>query len=65
MLSDLIFRLRSLFRRSNVESEIDEELRFHFEQQVEKHIRSGLPRQDALRQTRLDFGQLDAIQRRA
>jgi DNA-binding PadR family transcriptional regulator len=41
MLSDLIFRLRSLFRRNAVESELDEELRFHLEQQVEKHVRSG------------------------
>jgi len=42
MLSDLVFRLRSLFRRNTVEAELDDELRFHFEQQVEKCIRSEL-----------------------
>jgi len=42
MLSDLFIRLRSLFRRTAVEGELDEELRFHFENQVEKYVRSGL-----------------------
>src|SRR5258707_4788283 len=58
MLSDLIFRLRSLFRRSAVENELDDELRFHIEQQVEKHVRAGLTREEAARQTRLQFGGL-------
>ncbi|HYL83900.1 MAG TPA: ABC transporter permease, partial [Candidatus Angelobacter sp.] len=56
MFKDLLFRLRSLFRRNSVESETDLELRFHFEQQVEKNLRSGLTRQEAMRQARLDFG---------
>ena len=30
MLSDLVFRLRSLFRRNTVEAELDDEC-FHFE----------------------------------
>jgi hypothetical protein len=42
MLSDLVSRLRSLFRRNTVEAELDDEHRFHFEQQVEKCIRSEL-----------------------
>ena len=58
MLSDLFFRLRSLLRRSTVETELDEELRFHLEQQVEKRVRAGLTREEALRQTRLEFGAL-------
>ncbi len=61
MLSDLIFRFRSLFRRSAVENELDDELRFHLEQQVEKHVRSGLAREEALRQTRLEFGGLGQV----
>jgi macrolide transport system ATP-binding/permease protein len=61
MLSDLIFRFRSLFRRRAVENELDDELRFHVEQQVEKHVRSGLTREEALRQTRLEFGGLDHV----
>ena len=44
MLNDLRIRLRALFRRNAVEGELDDELRFHFEQQVEKYARSGLTR---------------------
>src|SRR5258708_18606912 len=61
MLSDLIFRLRYLFRRGAVENELDEELRFHLERQVEKHVRAGLTREEATRQTRLQFGGLGHV----
>jgi len=56
VFSDLFFRLRSLFRRETVESEAEAELRFHFDQQVEKYIKSGLTRDEALRRARLEFG---------
>jgi macrolide transport system ATP-binding/permease protein len=61
MLSDLVFRLRSLLRRDAVENELDEELRFHLEQQVEKHVRTGLTRDEAQRRTRLEFGALGRV----
>jgi hypothetical protein len=38
MLTDLVHRLRALFARNAVEHEIDEELRFHFEQNIEQYI---------------------------
>ena len=57
----LLFRFRSLFRRSAVENELDDELRFHLEQQVEKHVRAGLTREEAMRQTRLEFGGLGHV----
>ena len=56
MLNDLLFRLRSLLRRRAVENELDDELRFHLEQQVEKHVRAGFTREEAWRRTRLEFG---------
>jgi putative ABC transport system permease protein len=56
MFNDIFFRLRALFRRSAVESEADAELRFHFEQQVEKNIKAGITREEALRRARIDFG---------
>lgn len=56
MFSDLTVRLRSLFRRKQVETELDDELRFHFDKQVEKHLTAGMKREEALRQTRLEFG---------
>ena len=61
MLSDLLMRLRALFRRNAVESELDDELRFHFEQQVEKFVQSGLPLPEARRRARLIFGGSDQI----
>src|SRR5689334_1242873 len=61
MLSDISIRLRSLFRRQRVEAELDDELRFHFDQQVEKHVHSGLTREEALRRGRLCFGGMDQV----
>jgi predicted permease len=61
MLSDLAIRVRALFRRNAVERELDEELRFHFNEQVEKFVRCGLPLADARRRARLIFGGSDQI----
>jgi putative ABC transport system permease protein len=61
MLSDIWTRLRSLFRRRTVEDELDDELRFHFDQQVEKYVRSGMTRDEATRRARLEFGGLDQV----
>ena len=61
MLSDISFRLRSLLRRKRVEAELDDELRFHFDRQVEKHVRSGLTREEAVRHARLLFGGIDQV----
>ena len=44
-----------------MERELDEELRFHFDRQVEEFVKSGMPPQEALRQARLAFGGLDQI----
>ena len=59
MLNDLRIRLRSIFRRAGVEAELDDELRFHLEQQVEKYVRRGLPYEEARRLARLEFGGLE------
>src|SRR5215831_15747291 len=40
-------RLRSLFRRRQVEQELDEELRYHIEQQIEEHIAKGMTSEEA------------------
>jgi putative ABC transport system permease protein len=61
MLSDLLIRMRALFRRSAVESELDDELRFHFDQQVEKFVQSGLPLPEARRRARLELGGADQV----
>ena len=51
--------LNATFRRSRLEHEMDEELRFHFEARTEDFIRSGLPRTEALRRARLEFGAVE------
>jgi len=61
MLNDLLVRMRSLFRRKIVEAEMDEELRFHFENQVAKLIRSGLTPTEAKRRARLEFGGMEHV----
>jgi predicted permease len=61
MLSDLLYRLRALVRRKAVENEMDEELRFHFERQVEKYVASGVARAEALRRARMEFGGLESV----
>jgi len=59
--SDLIYRLRALVRRRAVEKEMDEELRFHFERQVEKYVGSGMARAEAERRARMEFGGVESV----
>jgi putative ABC transport system permease protein len=40
-------RVRSLFRRSQVERELDEELRYHIERQIEEQIARGMTPEEA------------------
>jgi predicted permease len=61
MLTDLWIRLRSLFQRTAVETELDAELRFHFDQHVKKLAASGLPLAEARHRARLEFGALDEV----
>ena len=59
VVSDLRFRWRAIFRRAEVERELDEELRFHLEHEAAKLERRGLDASEAQRQARLQFGGLD------
>jgi predicted permease len=61
MLSDFRIRLRSLFRRATVEHELDNELRFHMDQQTDKYMRAGMSREEARRCVRLEFGGIEQV----
>jgi predicted permease len=61
MLSDFLHRLRSLFRRTAVESELNDELRCHFDRLVDRHVEAGLLPQEAQRRARLEFGGVDQV----
>ena len=53
--------LEGLFRRSRVEGEMETELRFHIETYVEDLVRTGVPREEASRRARVEFGGLGQI----
>jgi predicted permease len=55
MLSDLLYRLRAVFRRSIVERELEDELRFHVEEQASKYARAGTSAAEAERMARRDL----------
>jgi putative ABC transport system permease protein len=54
-------RLRSLLRRSQVERELDAELQFHMEQQVEEVLASGMPPEAACCAARRKFGNVALV----
>src|SRR3954469_22372496 len=60
-VSDIRYRFRAIFRRGTVERELDEELRFHVEQEARKLAASGLAPDEALRRARLAFGGVERI----
>lgn len=56
MLDDLKFRCRALFRRNQVDAELEDELSFHLEQQQQALQRSGMSPDEAARRARLSLG---------
>jgi hypothetical protein len=49
-------RLRALLRRQQVERELDQEIAFHIEREIEERVRRGASRDEARRTTLRDFG---------
>jgi putative ABC transport system permease protein len=58
-LSDLHYRFRAIFRRSAMERELDDELRFHLDREAAKYVAAGMSPDDARRRARLAFGGVD------
>ncbi|HKW96503.1 MAG TPA: ABC transporter permease [Bryobacteraceae bacterium] len=54
-------RGRSIFRRARVERELDDELRFHFDQQIEENLRAGMSAEEARYAARRVVGGLEQI----
>ena len=54
-------RIRSVDRRHALESGLDEETRFHIDQQTEKNRRAGMTPEEARRQALLKFGGLEGV----
>jgi putative ABC transport system permease protein len=53
--------LRALFRRSEVEQELDDELRFHIARETEKLMRQGMSPEEAELRARRAFGGVERI----
>jgi len=49
-------RLRGVVRSDELEQGLDDEIRFHLEQQIAKHIKAGMAPEEARRQAYLKFG---------
>jgi putative ABC transport system permease protein len=65
MLGRLKRALRALLRRTQVERELDEELRYHIEQQTEQNIRMGMNPEEARYAARKAFGGVEQAKERS
>ena len=58
-LRNITSGLRSLFRKEQVDRELDEELRVYQEMAVDEKMKGGMSRKEALRAVRLERGSLE------
>src|SRR5215813_7349332 len=56
MLNNLKIKLRALLRKSEMERELDDELRYHVERQTEQNVRLGMSPEEARDAARKVFG---------
>lgn len=61
MVRELLYRMRTLFRRYSMEADLDAELRAHVEQQAETYVQAGMSREGAARRARLEFGGIEQV----
>ena len=61
----MLHRLRSFMsaalRRKRFENVMSDEIRFHMECYVEELVRSGVPRDEAQRRARVEFGGVEGV----
>jgi predicted permease len=54
-------RLRALFRKADVEQELDDELRFHLEKEIEQNVARGMSAEEARWAALRSFGGVDQV----
>lgn len=64
-LRSLKVRWMALFERGRMDAEMDQELRFHLEMEMEKNLRKGMNPAEARRQAILAFGGVDRFKERS
>src|SRR5881275_2472410 len=52
-------RLRSLFRWTRADQELDDELRDHLDRKTEEYVAKGMTQEEAHRRSRLDLGGIE------
>jgi putative ABC transport system permease protein len=60
-IRELWQRVRSLRKRNVLESGLDEEIRFHIDEQTQKNLRAGVGPDEARRQALLKFGGIQGV----
>ena len=65
MLNKLGTWLRALLRKSEMERELDEELRYHIERQTEQNIRLGMDPEEARCAAQRAFGGVEQAKERS
>ena len=60
-LRGLTHRITRLFARSRVEHDLNEEIRYHLERDIERNVASGMTKSEARRQAQLGFGGVENI----
>jgi len=58
-INDLLRRWRALTHKAEMDQELDEEMRFHLERDIEQNIRNGMTREDARFTALRSFGGVD------
>jgi hypothetical protein len=61
LLDWLRFRIGALFRRSQTDTEMEDQLQSHIQHRADDLERSGLPRAEAERRARIEFGGIEQV----
>src|SRR5918998_2943373 len=61
MMKALQRRIRALLRREEMEGELDEELRFHIEKEIERNVARGMSPAEARRVALVEFGGVERV----
>src|ERR687889_168277 len=63
-MAEAAWRRYLRFWRSNIDADVDAELRFHFDERVEALMAAGRSSEQARREAEREFGDVDAVRER-
>ena len=63
-LRTIVERFRALFKREELDAELDEELQYHLDRLTEKNLQAGMERKEARRQAMIAFGGVERFKER-